>query len=107
MRTRQDLIEFFYPDRVGRHTFWGGWFRFFRPCIPGRLFDKGFIVIKEAINDPEKVPAAVEFLSTSHTKYLSQAGRGEADVECCPTEEARTAVELLTAHYEARNQYQP
>lgn len=95
MTSKQTLISFFYCDDLGCSTGWGGWNRFFEPCIPGRLFDAGFRVIREAIEYPERVKDAVDFFSVSHTKYLSQAGRGESDVECLPTAEARRAVEFL------------
>ena len=101
MTTKQTLISFFYCDSIGSRAGWGGWNRFFDPCIPGRLFSDGFRALREAIECPERVGDAVDFLSSSHTKYLSQAGTGEPDVECRPTDEARKAVELLLDYSQA------
>lgn len=93
MNPRLELIDLFWPETEGRR-WWGGWAKFFTPNIPNRVMDRGFDKIRSAITDLEIDPA-IEFLTSSHTKYLSQAGRGEQDVECIPTSIALHAAELF------------
>ena len=94
--TKRDIIDFFYPRCEGLN-YWGGWDRFFEPCIPSRLFDDGFRHLRAAIRSRD-VSGLVEFLSSEHLKKLSQAGRGENDVLCVPTSDAKRAVDLLKSY---------
>jgi hypothetical protein len=90
----EDLLDLLYPKSEGRR-FWGGWKDFFDPPIPSRLFATGFQHIQTAIDDQEII-GIVDFLSTSHIKKLSQAGRGQPDVLCRPTDKAKKAIELFS-----------
>jgi hypothetical protein len=94
MKTPQEeALDFFYPAREGCR-YWAGWSGFFEPCLPSRLFDVGFSLLRKAIEDQDTA-AALAFFQSTHTKYLSHARKGGQDVECKPTEKAEKAVRLL------------
>lgn len=89
-----ECISFFYPG-----GWWGGWAGFFEPNIPSRLMLHGTILLNEAFYSGN-FDLIIDFLQTSHVKYLSRLGRGESDVLCRPTEKARTAVKFLRSYNE-------
>jgi len=94
--SQTQAMKFFYPVSFDYHRGWGGYDRLFSPAIPSRIGSQLTDAISKGIRDldPDRLKAAIEMLSNSHTKYLSQAGRGE-DVVCFPTEQAAEGAILL------------
>ena len=83
---KKQAIEYFWPNR-----WWGGYAKFFNPCIPARI---GIILlenIRKALKDDDQICQwlAVEILSNPHTKRMPE------EVICYPTEEAKKAIEFL------------
>jgi cytochrome c556 len=92
--------EYFCPG-----GFWGGYKRFFDPCIPSRIGDMFISSVTAAFRGNELARQnAIKILESTFFKTVSHIkGVKPFEVECFPTEEAKVAIQMLSPEHQKQN----
>ena len=83
-----DVVSIFYPNR-----WWGGYARFFDPCLREEDGERLTYLVHEAIKGRGEWEPVLRMLTMSH--YKNKVVPDETKIRCDPTPEADAAVDAI------------